>query len=495
MTGVEFLEEAMQLYPDARRVLLTAYADTEVAIRAINAARIHYYLQKPWDPPEQQLYPILDDQLSDWNAGYRPPFEGIQVVGYRWSPDAHRVKEFLSRNLIPFQWLDLESEAKAKQLVGEAEIRPSTSAGASPGNPALPLVVLPDGSRLENPDVGSLARQIGFKTRPERDSYDLLVVGAGPSGLAAAVYGASEGLRTALIEREAPGGQAGQSSRIENYLGFPAGLSGRDLARRAVDQARKFGAEILTPQEALGVRTQDSYHILRVSDCDISCRALLIASGVSYRTLDVPGIQRLTGAGVYYGSASTEAVSCRDQCVFVVGGGNSAGQAAMHLARFASQVTLLVREDSLERHMSQYLVDEIRKQESISVRLRTQVVGVRGNDHLEAIKIAESPDGEREVLQATALFIFIGAAPRTGWLEGVVERDPKGFILSGPDLIRDGRRPDQWKLERDPYLLETSVPGIFVAGDVRFGSVKRVATGVGEGAVAVSLIHQYIGGS
>jgi thioredoxin reductase (NADPH) len=483
MTGVAFLEEALSAFPEAKRVLLTAYADTEAAIRAINDVGLDYYLLKPWDPPEENLYPVLDDLLDDWRADYRPPFEGVRVVGNRWSSRSHATKDFLARNRVPYRWLDIEVSEEAKQLVKEVDH----------GEPKLPLVVFQDGTYLEAPENLEVAERIGLKTRAERPFYDLTIVGGGPAGLAAAVYGASEGLKTVLVEREAPGGQAGTSSRIENYLGFPKGLSGGDLARRAVDQARRFGVEILTPQEVSRVRAEDPYRILRLADgTELSCHALMIATGVSYRRLDVPGLEKLTGAGVYYGAAMTEALSCKNEDVYVVGGANSAGQAAVYFADHARKVIILCRSDDLGKGMSRYLVDQIEETENIEVRLNTSIAAVEGENHLERITIKNSAIGEEKTVEARSLFIFIGAAPKTEWLDGVVERDERGFILSGPDLMRDGKHPKGWTLDRDPYLLETSVPGIFVAGDARHGSVKRVASGVGEGSVAIQFVHRYL---
>jgi thioredoxin reductase (NADPH) len=482
MSGVEFLEQAIPLFPDAKRALLTAYADTDAAIRAINTARVDYYLLKPWDPPEQNLYPVLDDLLEDWRAHYRPPFEGVRVIGHRWSPEAFDVRDFLARHQVPYRWLDVESDPEAKQILERSEDKAE-----------LPVIVLPDGTCLSKPSRTELAERIGFRTHAEKPFYDLVIVGGGPSGLAAAVYGASEGLRTLMIEGEAPGGQAGTSSRIENYLGFPSGLSGADLTRRAVAQAQRFGVEILTPQEATGLRLEDPYRIVSLAHGnEVSCHALLIATGVSYRKLDAPGLAELTGAGVYYGAAMTEAMACRDEDVFIVGGANSAGQAAMYFARYAKRVVMLVRGDSLNKGMSQYLVDQICSTPNIEVWFGCTVAAAHGESHLESIEVASSRTGKTETVPARSLFILIGAAPRTGWLEGVVERDQHGFILAGPDLPRDGARPKGWPLDRDPFLLETSVPGVFVAGDVRQGSVKRVASGVGEGAIAVSFIHQYL---
>jgi thioredoxin reductase (NADPH) len=483
MTGIEFLVEGIRLQPAAKRVLLTAYADTEAAIRAINEIRLDQYLMKPWDPPEEKLYPVLDDLLDDWRGAYRPAFEGLRIVGHRWSPLSHTVKSFLANNQVPYQWLDIESDAAAGQLLD--------SAGADRGQ--LPVLFLPDGSSLVRPSNLEVAQKIGLRTQAALPFYDLIVVGSGPAGLAAAVYGASEGLKTLVLEREAPGGQAGQSSRIENYLGFPVGLSGADLARRATAQATRFGAEILTPQEVTVLRVQAPYKAVTLaSGAELTCHALLVATGVSYRKLDAPGIEPLTGAGVYYGAAITEALSTQDQDCFVVGGGNSAGQAAMYLARFARNVSILVRGESLAESMSQYLIDQLGQTPNIHVVNRTVVGEVHGQDRLEAVTIVNTQTDERKTLSAAALFIFIGALPRTDWLSGAVERDKAGFLLTGPDLIRDGKPPPGWPLQRAPFWLETSVPGIFAAGDVRARSVKRIASAVGEGSMAVQFIHQYL---
>ena len=482
MTGVEFLEKARPLAPDARRVLLTAYADTDAAIRAINQVRIHYYLMKPWDPPEQQLYPYLDDLLEDWRGSFRPTAEGIRVIGNRYSPKAHAVRDFLGRNLVPFRWIDVDATPEALQLL---------DALGGPDKVTLPVVLFPDAEHLDNPDLRQLGERIGLRTRAEKPFYDLVVVGGGPAGLAASVYGASEGLRTLLVEREAPGGQAGTSSNIENYLGFPVGLTGADLARRAVAQARKFGVEILTPQEAKRVRREGQYHVLTLSDgTEISSRVLLVTTGVTYRRLDVPGADTLTGAGVYYGAAMTEALSCRDEEVYLVGAGNSAGQAAMHFARYARHVTILCRGESLDATMSRYLIDQIREVSNITVLTGTQVVRVTGGERLEAITIGCG--GEERTVATGALFVFIGAEPRTDWLDGKVLRDEHGFVLTGPDLPRRDGQLKGWPLEREPYLLETSTPGIFAAGDVRHQSVKRVASAVGEGSIAVQFTHRFL---
>lgn len=485
MTGVEFLEQAKPLYPEARRVLLTAYADTQAAIRAINEVRLDHYLLKPWEPPEERLYPVLTDLLDDWRANNPPPFEGIRVLGNRWSPRSHSLKEFLGSNGVPYQWLDVESSGEGKALLAQA-------AQAGEAVDRLPLVLFPDGARLAAPGNAEVAGRIGLRTRAARPFYDLVIVGGGPAGLAAAVYGASEGLSTVMVERSAPGGQAGTSSRIENYLGFPAGLSGADLTRRAVAQATRFGVEILTPQEVLGVRVEHPYRFVKLGDgAELSCHALLIATGVQWRRLEAPGVEALTGAGVYYGAARTEAVSCKDEDIYLVGGANSAGQAALYFAQFAKKVTLVVRGGSLEKGMSSYLVEQVRSTRNVEVLLHTQVTRAEGTGHLERLTLATEGQPERTV-PASALFVMIGAVPRTEWLDGSVARDSRGYILTGPDVMAGGERPRGWKQDREPFLLETSVPGIFAAGDVRHASIKRVASGVGEGSIAISFIHQYL---
>ncbi|HEX9960398.1 MAG TPA: FAD-dependent oxidoreductase, partial [Pyrinomonadaceae bacterium] len=469
-----------------KRVLLTAYADTEAAIAAINEAGVNHYLLKPWDPPEENLYPVLDDLLDDWRADYRPPFEGIRVLGNRWSPDAHNIKDLLARNHIPYRWLDVETaetDLEVKQLIDSLNRNEKSN---------LPLLIFPDGTRMAKPRPVEVAEKVGLKTRATEEFYDLAIVGGGPAGLAAAVYGASEGLRTIMIEREAPGGQAGMSSKIENYLGFPAGLSGGDLTRRAVAQAKRFGVEILAA-EAGKICVEGAYRCLELTNGSrVGCHALLIATGVQWRTLDAPGIERLTGAGIYYGAAMTEAMACRDEDVYIVGGANSAGQSAMYFSRYARQVVMLVRAASLKASMSQYLIDQIKQTPNIRVEYNSSVVAAHGDDHLEAISVHCSASGETDTHPTNSLFILIGAMPRTDWLDGVVERDEHGFILSGKDLIRDGKPPRGWNLDREPGLLETNVPGIFAVGDVRKGSVKRVASGVGEGSVAISFVHQYL---
>jgi thioredoxin reductase (NADPH) len=476
----------MRIFPEAKRALLTAYADTNAAINAINQANINYFFMKPWDPPTEHLYPQLDDLLDDWRASYRPAFEGIRVLGTRWSPRSYELRDFLARNRVPYQWIDVELSAndpETKQLL-EA---------LGPEAASLPIVLFPDGTKLLDSVPTEVAQRVGLRTRAQTNFYDLAIVGGGPAGLAAAVYGASEGLHTVMIEREAPGGQAGMSSRIENYLGFPMGLSGGDLARRAVVQAQRFGVEILAPQEAIGVRTEGSYRFVKLADGnEISCHALMIATGVQWRRLDAPGIDKLQGAGVYYGGGATEALSCKGELVYVVGGANSAGQAAMNFAKYADRVVIVVRGSSLSSTMSQYLIDQIKETPNIQIWPNASVSEAHGETHLEEISFLCSDTNKVERVPASAMFIFIGALPRTDWLTDLVERDDRGFILTGPDLIREGQRPRGWALDRDPFLLETNVPGIFAVGDVRHGSVKRVASGVGEGSVAVQFIHQYL---
>jgi thioredoxin reductase (NADPH) len=486
MDGVTFLQEAMRIFPDAKRALLTAYADTNAAISAINQASINFFFLKPWDPPAEHLYPQLDDLLDDWQASYHPKFQGIRVLGTRWSPRSYELRDFMARNRVPYQWIDVEASANDPETKHLLE-----ALGEEAGK--LPVVIFPDGTKLLESLPAQVAQKVGLRTRAETNFYDLAIVGGGPAGLAAAVYGASEGLHTVMIEREAPGGQAGMSSRIENYLGFPSGLSGGDLARRAVVQAKRFGVEILSPQEALSVRSEGPYRILKLADeSEISCHALMIATGVQWRRLDAPGIDRLQGAGIYYGGGATEALSCKGENVYVIGGANSAGQAAMNFAKYAERVIILVRGDSLASTMSQYLIDQIKTKANIQIWAHASVVEAHGETHLEEISVLCSDSGKIERVPASSMFIFIGAQPRTNWLGGVVERDERGFILTGPDLIREGAHPKGWPLERDPFLLETNVPGIFAVGDVRHGSVKRVASGVGEGSVAVQFIHQYL---
>ena len=486
MDGVGFLQAARLMFPNAKRALLTAYADTNAAISAINQANIDYFFMKPWDPPTEHLYPQLDDLLDDWQASYRPAFQGIRVLGTRWSPRSYELRDFLARSHVPYQWIDVELSANDPEtkLLLEALGSDATE---------LPVVLFPDGAKLLNSAPAEVAQKVGLRTRAETSFYDLAIVGGGPAGLAAAVYGASEGLHTVIVEREAPGGQAGMSSRIENYLGFPSGLSGGDLARRAVVQARRFGVEILAPQTVVNMRTEGSYRIIKLADdSEISCHALMIASGVQWRRLEAPGIDRLQGAGVYYGGGTTEALSCKGEMVYVVGGANSAGQAAMNFSKYAERVVILVRGDSLSSTMSQYLIDQIKETPNIQLWTHASVGEVHGDTHLEEVSVLCSDTNKIERVPASSIFIFIGALPRTDWLGDAIERDDRGFILTGPDLMQGGERPKKWTLDRDPFLLETNVSGVFAVGDVRHGSVKRVASGVGEGSVAVQFIHQYL---
>jgi thioredoxin reductase (NADPH) len=478
MSGTEYLVEARKLVPGAKRVLLTAYADTEAAIQAINEVALDYYLLKPWDPPEEQLFPVVEDLLTTWEAGAAVESGGVRLVGHRFSRDSHELRDFLARNRVPARWLDVERDGEARELLAVAGVEDT----------GLPVALLEDGSVLERPTVLELAERLGVTAQPSAEHYDLVIVGGGPAGLAAAVYGASEGLRTVMVEREAPGGQAGMSSRIENYLGFPTGLSGSDLARRATDQARRLGAELLTVQDARSLRVEGAGRLVELTGGGtLSANTVLIASGVAYRKLDAPGFAELTGAGVYYGAALTEARACEDQHVVVIGGANSAGQAAVYFSGWAGKVTMLVRGAGLEASMSQYLIEQIAKLENVEVRTRSQAVAAQGVDgRLRALTIRDG-DGGESVEEVDACFVFIGAAPRTDWLADVVARDERGFILAGADAHAAG-----WPLRRDPYLLESSVPGVFVAGDVRARSIKRVASAVGEGSMAVSLIHEYL---
>ena len=479
MDGVHFLKEAMRLFPESKRALLTAYADTAAAIAAINTSQVHYYLLKPWDPPEEKLYPILDDLLADWRAAFRPGYQGVRVVGSRRSRETHEVKDFLARNHVPYQFLDVEASEEAQQILAQQE------------DAQLPLVLFPSGEKLVAPTLRAVAEQVGMRTQAEEPFYDLVIVGAGPAGLASAVYGASEGLKVLMVEEEAPGGQAGTSSRIENYLGFPEGLSGADLARRAVTQARRFGVEILSPLTACGLRVDGPYKYLRLSDGhEVACHVLMVATGVQWRRLRAPGADAFTGRGVYYGAAMTEAMSCRDETVFIVGAGNSAGQAALYFAAYAQRVVLLVRGADLASKMSRYLVDRIAASDVIDVWLHTEVEACHGDGHLERLTIRHRDRDVSTTLEASYLFIFIGAAPRTDWLGDQVARDEQGFILTGPDIPKDSLT--HWPLQRDPFLLEACVPGVFACGDVRAESIKRVASAVGEGSVAVHFMHRHL---
>lgn len=483
MAGVDFLEQARRFFPEAKRVLLTAYSDTEAAIKAINDVNLDYYFMKPWDPPEEKLYPVLNDLLDDWQAGYRPEFRGIRVVGYQYSPKSHQVKDFLAGNLRPYQWLDIENNETAAELLKLHQLEPKDA----------PVIFFEDGSYLADPAIRELAAQVGLNPTAQSDLYDVVIIGAGPSGLAAAVYGGSEGLKTLLIEKRAPGGQAGTSSRIENYLGFPKGLSGSDLARRAITQAQRFGIEFLSPQEVRDIRVRGQYKTVVLADgSEVNTRAVIITTGVDYRRLPAPGVDDFTGAGVYYGAAMTEANACREKQVYIVGGGNSAGQGAVYLSQFAEQVTILIRKPDLRSSMSSYLIDQIDQISNIRVCGRRQVVEAKGKEHLESIVIENIDEGTQEEARADALFIFIGARPFTEWLGNNILRNPRGYIETGKELTRYEDFKKIWKLARDPFLLETCRPGIFAAGDVRAGAMNRVASAVGEGAMAIKYVHEYL---
>ncbi|GIH14562.1 FAD-dependent oxidoreductase [Rugosimonospora africana] len=484
MNGIEFLEEAMDLFPRARRVLLTAYADTDAAIDAINLVDLDHYLLKPWDPPEEKLYPVVDTLLDAWIATPDPSITETRVVGHRWSAPSFAVRDFLARNLVPYRWL-LADEPEGGRLLKAAGLTPDD----------VPVVVLPDGKPLVAPSEAELAAQVGLTTTPTSDFYDLVVIGAGPAGLGASVYGASEGLRTVLVEQRATGGQAGQSSRIENYLGFPDGVSGAQLTERARRQALKFGAELLSAREVVGLEAAGPTRLLKFADgTSIAAHSVVLATGVSYRLLEAPGIADLTGRGIYYGSASTEAPSCAGEEVYIVGGANSAGQAAVYFSRYASRVHILIRSGDLGRSMSRYLIDQIEGIDTIEVHPHTEVMAAQGDGHLERLVLCDGRSGQTRTADAAALFIFIGAQPRTDWLGDAVARDSRGFVVTGADLVRDGQRPTGWTLPRDPYHLESSLPGVFAAGDVRADSLKRVASAVGEGAAAVALVHRYLAG-
>ena len=482
MDGPGFLKRALALFPDAKSALLTRFSESEEIIETLKELRVDDYLVKPCQPPEQRLYPVFNDLIADWES--RIDIGNLRVIGARFSPEAHKIRDFLARNCVPFEWLDVDRDPEARRLLDDTEAKSS----------ALPMVVFPDGAKLTQPTNAEIAQKIGLTVRPQSEFYDLIIVGGGPSGLAASVYGASEGLRTVMVERDAPGGQAGLTSMIENYLGFPAGLSGADLARRAVAQAKKFEVEIVSPQVVSRLRIEGSTPIVTLSDgTELTSHVVLLATGVQWRRLDVPGIDRLVGAGVYYGGTLAEAFFCRNEDIYIVGGANSAGQAAVYFSRYARTVTMLVRGDSLDEGMSRYLIDQIQKTPKIRVRLRTTVVEAHGENRLEAITISDATKNQKEKAPTNALFIFIGALPHTDWLENVVKLDDHGFIITGPDLLRgEGNGHVGWTLNRDPFWLESSQPGVFVAGDVRHGSVKRVAAGVGEGATAVQFIHQYL---
>ena len=483
MLGVEFLEKAKVYYPESKKALLTAYSDIDAAIKAINDVQLDYYLSKPWDPPEEKLYPILDDLLEDWQSRYVPGFQGIRIIGYQYSPKSHELKDFLAGNLVPYQWLDIEKNDKAKELLELHEIAEKD----------LPAVFLEDNSFLTDPAISELAGKIGMNLEAKGSLYDVVIIGAGPAGLAAAVYGSSEGLKTLLIEKRAPGGQAGTSSRIENYLGFPNGLSGSDLTRRAIAQAKRLGAEFLAPGEVTEICLQDGYKIITLADgSEIKTRSIIVATGVNYRKLKATGVDNFTGAGVYYGAATTEANACQNQDVYIVGGGNSAGQGAMYLSNYARCVRILVRKPDLSSSMSQYLIDQINKTDNIEVVGKTEVVEACGTSHLERIVTENITTGERQQRDAGGLFIFIGNRPFTEWIQPEIIKDKKGFIKTGKELLRHDGFRKLWKLDREPFLLETSTPGIFAAGDVHAGAMNRVASAVGEGSMSIKLVHEYL---
>jgi len=481
MLGVEFLQKAKEFYPNSKKVLLTAYSDIDAAIKAINDVQLDYYLTKPWDPPQEKLYPVINDLLDDWQSHFVPDYSGIKIVGYQYSPKSHEVKDFLAGNLVPYRWLDVENNEKACELLKLNDVEEKD----------LPAVFLEDGSFLVDPSISQIAEKIGMKLEATAQLYDVIIVGAGPAGLAAAVYGGSEGLKTLLIEKRAPGGQAGTSSRIENYLGFPNGLSGADLTRRAISQAKRLGTEFLSPVEVTKIQLQDQYKIVTLSDgSELRTKSIIIATGVNYRKLEATGVHNFTGAGVYYGAATTEANACQNKDIYIVGGGNSAGQAAMYLANFAKRAYIVIRKPDLSSSMSQYLIDQIDGTENIEVLAESEVVEACGSDHLEALVLEDPNTQERRKVDAGALFIFIGNRPFTDWITLEVAKNEKGFIETGQDVVRDSKK--KWALEREPFLLETSVPGIFASGDVRANAMNRVASAVGEGAMAIKLVHEYL---
>ncbi|GAB3919932.1 FAD-dependent oxidoreductase [Mucilaginibacter myungsuensis] len=484
MEGVDFLARAMQIFPDAKRALLTAYSDKDAAIKAINAVKLDYYLIKPWDPPEEKLFPIIDDLLDDWQCDYQPVFKGIKVIGHQYSRSSHEIKDFLAGNLVPYQWLDIQADRDGEKLLQHNKLEETD----------LPVVFFEDGSHVVKPGIVEIASRIGLNPQIERQEvYDVVIIGAGPAGLAAGVYGSSEGLKTLLIERRAPGGQAGTSSRIENYLGFPTGLSGADLTRRAMTQAARLGTEFLSPRSVRAIEQKDGYKRIVMDDAeDVITRSVVITTGVDYRKLDTEGVGNLTGAGVYYGAAMTEAAACKDKEVYIVGGGNSAGQAAMYLSKFAKNVYILVRKEDLTATMSAYLIDQIEGTSNIHLKPKSEIVAAHGTEKLERLDICNIDTRAVENVQADALYIFIGAKPFTDWIGLDIIKDNKGFIETGRDLKANSDFPKIWKQKRDPYLLETSCPGVFAAGDVRSGAMNRVASAVGEGSMAISFVHKYL---
>jgi thioredoxin reductase (NADPH) len=483
MEGVAFLEKAKEIYPDAKLVLLTAYSDIEAAIRAINDIKLNFYLLKPWNPPEEKLYPVIDDLLTEWQAFYKPDHEGIHIIGYQWSPKSHSLKEFLSGNLIPFKWMDIENNRDAEKYL--------ISANATHSD--LPLVILRDGSYMIDPSLPELAALTGLQQIATGKMYDVLIIGAGPAGLAASVYGSCEGLKTLLIEKSNPGGQASSSARIENYLGFPTGLSGAELTHRAMAQTLRFGTEVLTPKEVKNISLQDGYKIIEMTDgSEVHSKTIVIATGVQYKKLEVPGIDNFTGAGVYYGSASVEAHACRNEIVYLVGGGNSACQAALHMSKFAKEVNILIRRDALKDVAASYLAENISKTPNIKVLPHTEVIRAKGNKILDNITLKNSKTGEEDTVPAKALFIYIGTNPGTDWLNGTVMKDGKGFIITGSELMKNKSFHTFWKLEREPYMPETSIPGIFASGDVRSSAMTGISSAVGEGSMAIRFVRKYL---
>jgi thioredoxin reductase (NADPH) len=483
MDGVTFLEKAKEIYPGAKEILLTAYSDIEVAIKAINDIRLDYYLLKPWSPPEEKLYPVLDDLLDDWQSVYKPVQEVTRIIGFQWSPKSHALKEFLSGNLVPYQWMDAEVDEGAEQYLRSANVTKSQ----------LPLVVLKDGEVLIDPSLAAVGTKLGLKHSSNDKMYDVVVIGAGPAGLAASLYGSSEGLKTLLIEKSNPGGQASSSARIENYLGFPAGLSGAELTRRAVAQTIRFGTEILTPQEVKHIRMKDSYKIIEMSDgSEVYSKSIVISTGVAYRKLEVEGAEHFTGAGIYYGAASVEAHACRDEIIYIIGGGNSACQAAMYMSKFAKEVNILLRGERLNQVAANYLVQQISKVPNIHIHANSEIVSFVGKDVLESIVLKNNKTGEEKSASTKAVFIYIGAKPSTEWLDDFILKDEKGFILTGSELLKETRFKTSWKLERDPYMPEASVPGVFVSGDVRAGALAGISSAVGEGAMATRFVRKYL---
>jgi len=483
MEGVDFLEKANELFPDAKKILLTAYSDIEAAIHAINKVKLDYYLLKPWQPPQEKLFPVVNDLLDEWQALYRPDREGTRIIGYQWSPKSHIIKEFLSGNLVPYIWMDVETHPEAEKYLLSASLAKTD----------LPAVILRDGTFIKDPSLQVLAEKVGLQQQASKTMYDVLIIGAGPAGLAASVYGSCEGLKTLLIERSNPGGQASSSARIENYLGFPSGLSGAELSRRAITQTLRFGTEILTPKEVKKIKLCDGYKIIEMSDgSEIHSKTVVIATGVSYKKLEIEGLDEFAGAGVYYGSASVEAHACRNQSIYIVGGGNSACQAALYMSKFASEVNIVIRRESLSKTAANYLVENIRQVPNIHVIANNDLVACSGNGVLENVTLRDGQTGTERTVPAKALFVYIGTKPGTDWLDELVLKDEKGFIICGTDLVRQKAYATRWKLNREPYLPETIVPGIFASGDVRFGAMTGISSAVGEGSMVIRFVRKYL---